>query len=509
MRLEYDLAAGPNFDDDAAEHMTNQVLASRVVRNSGSSYCAGVIKDGKMVLTPITSICQFRPDFKHIDRAKEARAELGRQMENNGEEGEEGKVEGDEPKAAQMVTVKVLAKERTRNQRSTEKEAMKKKYEEEEREEWVPLDWYDQDSVESSDVYTMHILGQNSAWKNRSLHFQQTADQFLTALSGTSGDGEEGDSGGAPTAASLQRMPLDQQVETLLRYYIIMTFDSIKSKLSPNFRKSITDGQLIRVLEQFAWLVRGNWVLQSELVRTLGMRDILVRSVFLCVMDTKASLDANYFSRATKSSVEDLCTIVTGVGQLQADGQFILRMPEDRQFMTAFPEVHAKLTAEMTARRQEIIRQLQELDKAAADGSVDKATQAKMETELKNLLSAHPMRLADLKRGAQKVCSAHTVSDEELRVALQKTGAIEVRGFWTMAKRGDEYDVYRAVLISMWRTFEGATKKTIIDEIESVTGKKCTLTDFLLRKLIREFAENLQGQYIFRGDPVGDMMNVG
>merc|ERR1711871_86167 len=129
-----------------------------------------------MVLTPITSICQFRPDFKHIDRAKEASAELGRQMENVGEDGDEaGEAKVEEgPKKAEMVTVKVLAKERTRNQRATEKELMKKKHEEEEREEWVPLDWYDQDSVESSDVYTMHILGEKSAWKNRKLHFPQS-----------------------------------------------------------------------------------------------------------------------------------------------------------------------------------------------------------------------------------------------------------------------------------------------------------------------------------------------
>ena len=61
--------------------------------------------------------------------------------------------------------------------------------------EWVQVEHYDQDSVESSDVYYEHLLGVNSqdpnnaprdvAWRKRAVTFKNTnAGSYLSALAG-------------------------------------------------------------------------------------------------------------------------------------------------------------------------------------------------------------------------------------------------------------------------------------------------------------------------------------
>ena len=56
----------------------------------------------------------------------------------------------------------------------------------------------------------------------------------------------------------------------------------------------------------------------------------------------------------------------------------------------------------------------------------------------------------------------------------------------------------------MCRRYTSVTKQQVLDEIQASLGKKCTLTDFALRKLIKAFADNKGGRWVFRGDPIED-----
>ena len=114
LRVAYDLCEGENFDESAVENKLNtQWLQTSVVDNPSTSYCVGVFHNNQMILSPITSVNQLRPDFKHIDenRGEQNASGAGVAIKSPGEE-----EVSPEKKKMEVVGVKFQVKSKSKKQ---------------------------------------------------------------------------------------------------------------------------------------------------------------------------------------------------------------------------------------------------------------------------------------------------------------------------------------------------------------------------------------------------------
>ncbi|KAF4697895.1 RAB, member RAS oncoprotein -like 5, variant 2, partial [Perkinsus olseni] len=98
------------------------------------------------------------------------------------------------------------------------------------------------------------------------------------------------------------------------------------------------------------------------------------------------------------------------------------------------------------------------------------------------------------------------VTDANAVEAMKQAGGMKIRDKWILTSTGHkEIDTYRSVLLAIYRMKDSATKKEITDEFERVSGKKCTLTDHAIRRLIKEFADLKSGRWVFRGETLEEL----
>ncbi|XP_026193127.1 uncharacterized protein LOC34617390 [Cyclospora cayetanensis] len=94
-----------------------------------------------------------------------------------------------------------------------------------------------------------------------------------------------------------------------------------------------------------------------------------------------------------------------------------------------------------------------------------------------------------------------TLTDDELKHVLRGI-ALHVQGIWVLNSLGNpQIDEFRSALIRVFSSSSPPkTKSQIIQAIEADLQRRVSLPDFALRKLLREFAKNENGMWIFKGN---------
>jgi hypothetical protein len=483
LRLTYELSKQKNYNADTAESCgSQQVLTSSRVRTSGYVMCCGVLHEDRMMVTPFQSICPLRPEFEHIDAKRRT-------------DGKDEQQHAREDLGLERVQVSYQPQESARTGDKRQ-------------EPWQNLDMYDADSHEANEVYRLYFLNEIDdpkirAYKRRELQFSTDTDRYLSSICNDSLAVSGRPEGEAieHVDMSLARLPTDRQVEHLLRRDVVVSWGDLKPSLPPNTRLQYSDAELLGFLRQVAWVIQGNFVLKTELTKHTGLK-ATVRDLLLQLLIVKEQLEYDKILGTLSEKVIDgkaFLGIIQEICKPIGNGTaWTLKNPKDNSFSQEFREFATESCEALKSLTVvEKIRAAQQQEQAAS------ALHGRLPSIVRELLMKGPMTLPEMKKSVQKDHSKEAVNDADLVQVLNahEVGAMESRGYYFLKSRGDPVlDRYRDTLITMQRTRTDMSKEEIKAEIETIAGGTIELSDHLLRKVMREFADkNAQGNWVFKG----------
>jgi len=227
-----------------AETLDRQTLSSSLLPKNGN-YMFGVIKNDGLHISPISALLQLRPNFKYLDNID--KIEKLKISKENGEE--------QEP-VSRLVQMQVKKTEATTLQ---DEILIQQRIAEEEP--WTELQIYMPESEQAKNNNGITtIVKDNIKFNTKPENYLDRIHPYIS----TTDNIEKSYSyqQGLPLN-DIHTLPIGPQIRSLISNAFILTFDDIKKliKVDP----SITDDVLHKEIEKYAVLIKGNWVLKSEI----------------------------------------------------------------------------------------------------------------------------------------------------------------------------------------------------------------------------------------------------
>lgn len=499
------------YDPSAQFTLKGHSLISRPVPRdvSSSSHCMGVLKDGILTLVPVKTLSNVRPSFDHVDSEIAQRKTAATLVPQNISE-ETPQSDAIKPLSGKALHYQQLVRS-LKNSTSS----------------WRRLDCYDYDSVEAADLFHEHIITNMTSeqpWKQSKLRelefFPTTKDhQYLLKLaSGSWGTVSDSlDESSAPSDSSfsiLNRLDFGRQIESVMQRLQIASFSDVVAILPANTRAKYSESDVLSQLESCAICVQGNWAVLSHLSPhkpTLwDTRDaalLLLRAGREVTIQALASFN-NSPKEESEEILRNLCNLDIQTNgwrfKLKPDDQFVLDHPDTVKRQEA---VSTNILGRLKAKKEHV----------KSGGEVAGNAQAKIsddEFELlgkklcEKLTDTGSMKISEIVHFVQSVSSGHYITEPLCLEILRRIKAIILRDRWAVgsARSGDLPDatVLRDVVMQMFRTRDGLSKPEILLQFEKITTKKCQLSDHDVRRVIKEFAINERGYWVFNGDPIAE-----
>lgn len=543
LRFMYKLNQNDHFEDDGiasdgSSSKQRHVLTSTVVANPSCSYAIAVIHRGRMTVTPVRAVNQLRPDFEHVDRQQEkhiksssSRAPAA-QFAHDGESGESGPEEtalvtfsGEAADAGDKVEVEL------HSSRSGKGPVVAAPMPEEP---WIRLDHYGQQSIEGQDMLAKHVVSaiaiaaeaersgtETHHPKLQKLEFGSDAAGYLAMMCGQAAPRSREQKAKAKAVEAkdglseftLSRMPVERQVEAILRHLTVVSLKQLRSRLPAKTSASLTDEKLLELLRPCAVFTAGVWVLKSELAG-YDLVEACARDMLLLLFGRRQVMSTedlqkwmNAFRSFPKQLLIDMAKQVANPKEAGSDWH--LKQAGDFEFIKRMPHVVAEWDEWWKRRKNEIT---QTLNKANSAGAVVPVTSAKvgiaqqmskLHNEVLEALALGARTLPELQRHIQKNNTTVAIREDMLLEVLQKneTDAIQVRNLWMLRRTGDEEsDKFREVLQQIFRVRDFVSKTEIGAEYERIHGHRCPLSDFAMRTQLRDVAERSEGDtYVIKG----------
>ncbi|KAF4687621.1 hypothetical protein FOZ60_003639 [Perkinsus olseni] len=182
-----------------------------------------------------------------------------------------------------------------------------------------------------------------------------------------------------------------------------------------------------------------------------------------------------------------------------------LRIPYDEEFGKNFPEVAQRQHDQAEARLMELRTKWKKEKEMQQSADTLKLTNNAV-NRVKERIGKAVASVTEIRKLLQTLYPQDIVTDANAVEAMKQAGGMKIRDKWILTSTGHkEIDTYRSVLLAIYRMKDSATKKEITDEFERVSGKKCTLTDHAIRRLIKEFADLKSGRWVFRGETLEEL----
>eukprot|EP00435_Cladocopium_sp_Y103_P070999 s23_g36.t1 len=304
LRFVYKLNQNEHYaEEDVHDEKCEQrhTLTSTVVANPACSYAIGVIRAGRLTLTPVRAVNQLRPDFEDFDKLRSKQiaapsgptepggtAADGNAVASNAK-GDASESGGEEP--SEMIDFNPV---RVEYHAKGDKEVIAQP---DAGDVWKRLDFFDQTSPEASDIYLQHIVfAANEASEaekqgltspdHPKLQDLDLDGDHISYVRGLCGQAEtrnklrslrqkahQAQNSGLSSYV-LSKMPAERQVESILRHYGVISFLNLRKRLPVATLRSTSEDALIDMLRSCGVLVCGNWVLKSVLANFEGMEAI-------------------------------------------------------------------------------------------------------------------------------------------------------------------------------------------------------------------------------------------
>lgn len=552
LRFTHKLTQNDNYSDEGAANETAQkhVLDSTVVTNPACSYAIAVIHQGRMTITPVRAVNQLRPNFDHIDRqaARFSKATAASSAEATGaapevvtdamddadaESGNEEQPDNnalanmDPLKQMAPVTVEYHAKARSWGGAPAAVVV-------EAEEPWTRLKYYPPTSTEAKDIYFHSVVWSAVAAGNaedageecshpklQKLELDGDPEAYLKAMCGEPKERKaqaHDDSSEGLSAYVLSRMPVEKQVEAIVRALGVVSYARLRTRLPPGtLRTKGDDDTLIQLLRRCAVLVSGNWVLKSEIAGFEGAeahaRDMLLmffakKGAFLekKEYDKWNGVFHGVTQRTAREEMTKQFATADSVGNLR------LKNPADNEFIKKFASLAAEYDQWWESKKAEIIQKVSAMRGQGTGGGGSTANalasaaarqRAGMLVEARAALSNGAMNVADIRKYIQRKQPTVVVREEEVLRAMQESpnDVMQVRGLWLLSSTGsDTNDQFRNILLNLFRTRDSVSRQEIFDAYEKEHGKKCQLSDYVMRSLLREIADRADGDnFVIKG----------
>ncbi|ORX50791.1 hypothetical protein BCR36DRAFT_352206 [Piromyces finnis] len=301
-----------------AETLEKQTLSSSLLPKNGN-YMFGVVKNDGLHISPISALLQLRPNFKYLDNIDKIE-KLKSSKENEDEQ---------EP-VSRLVQMQVKKTEATTLQ---DEILIQQRIAEEEP--WSLLQIYMPETEQSKSNNGIQTEVKEEIEFNKST--EDYLDRIHPYVSTTENiEKTYSYSQGLPLN-DIHTLPLGPQLRSLIFNSFIMTYDNIKSLIKTNVTK---DEIIIKELEKYAILIKGNWVLKSE----ISYKDYSyhARQYLLSLFKTKDYVNRKEFIEFThiypQMSYEMFSEIATCDRGKDSKG-WQLKFPRNKAFEKKFPEV--------------------------------------------------------------------------------------------------------------------------------------------------------------------------
>ena len=120
------------------------------------------------------------------------------------------------------------------------------------------------------------------------------------------------------------------------------------------------------------------------------------------------------------------------------------------------------------------------------------------------LIDSGAQTTEEIRQFLQAKTRDHFISEPTALEVLRLVEAIPIRERWAVQSRGGEIDEMRLILIGLYRERDALTKGEILSAFNAQLGRACELSDHDLRKMIKEFASNDKGYWVFNGAFIAD-----
>ncbi|CAJ1447818.1 unnamed protein product, partial [Effrenium voratum] len=317
LRFLYRLHQNDHYAEEDVMHEKYEqrhTLNSVVVANPNCSYAVGVIRQGRMTLTPIRSVNQLRPDFEDFEESISLlerfslhptwATKIPCQDPEKEKDAASDASEDAPPEAVDMAPLRV---EYVRDKAETGCMCVCEVMADAE-DAWKRLDFFDASSTEAADIYLQHIVfaaneaaeaemeGQSSEHpKLQPLDLDGDGKSFIHAMCGQAEQRaalrqqrqKAALNQGGLSSYVLSKMPTERQVEAILRHFGVAAFAQLRKRLPQSTLRGKTEEALLAMLKDCGVLVCGNWVLKSPLANFDGM-EANARDVLLTMLNRKA-----------------------------------------------------------------------------------------------------------------------------------------------------------------------------------------------------------------------------
>ncbi|XP_050511536.1 DNA-directed RNA polymerase III subunit RPC5 [Diabrotica virgifera virgifera] len=353
----------PNFDTGRAEIIAHEVdkesdktkknpkffenevvdkvfLQSSKTVQDANRYAVAVYNGKEVHLTSLSGVFQFRPVFPYMEKG------LKRKKETDGNESDE---EQPGPSSAQQVTVKFKSSdERWKKLDETSYHALQSKKAEEP---WTECEWHEADSTFSC-VERLKLMSDNTEDISQATTLGDSdyirllipEDQEQTPL-------EPVLPSHLLSLNALRALPIQERCRVLLKDAQIIRFQQLLMLLTGG-EKTATDS-LLKVLPVVAVLVRGNWVVKSDVLypantfsATSGVPAELMcraRDYILYQFTKSQYVERKKVSSILKIPSEEIKEIFTGISKLRRHNkEWELHLPTDQDFINKHGDIVQK-----------------------------------------------------------------------------------------------------------------------------------------------------------------------
>ncbi|XP_055700907.1 DNA-directed RNA polymerase III subunit RPC5 [Phlebotomus papatasi] len=321
----------PSFPSGTMDKMS--FVSSKALQNSGN-YVIGVMQDREVHTTPLNGILQMRPSFSYFDK-QDARRKA--------EQKTEAELEAEEEELKQ-ITVKFA-----RGDSEKAKKAREKTFDfvaaREAEEPWCETFWHPMGSaaveLERQRLFctktapTGHTLSSSSRDYVKALIPSERHDKSVESIVPS----------GVVSLFKLKEMGLQEQIKNIL---IDVKMVSLSQLLTILDDKTVTEEKVVRILPLIGLLIRGNWVVQSEVLyppETFSSingisSEIMCRSrdYVLHQLVKRNFVDRQKISLVIQLPPEEVKEILQSVAQVSSRGWELPLMP-DLKFEGKYPEL--------------------------------------------------------------------------------------------------------------------------------------------------------------------------
>ncbi|XP_055686497.1 DNA-directed RNA polymerase III subunit RPC5 [Lutzomyia longipalpis] len=320
----------PSFPSGTMDKMS--FVSSKSVQKSGN-FVIGVMQDREIHTTPLQGILQMRPSFSYFDK-QDARRRAEQKNDTDVEAEEEMK----------QVTVRFARSDSEKSRKAREKtfDFMAAR---EAEEPWCETFWHPTGST-AVELERTKLFCTKTAPTGHAL--TATSNDYVRALIPREGNDKSVETivpSGIVSLYQMKEMGLQEQIKNIL---IDVKMVSLSQLLAILNDRNITEEKVVRILPLIGLLIRGNWVIQSEVLypaesfsSTNGIpSEVMCRSrdYVLYQLVRRNFVDRQKIGVVIQLPPEEVKEILMSVAQVSSRGWELPLMPDVR-FESKYPEL--------------------------------------------------------------------------------------------------------------------------------------------------------------------------